>query len=215
MTTFRLGAFYHDRLNLNGDLMNLRVLAKRLNWREFEVDVVDLSAQNTTDELATGLDFVLIGHGSAAAWASILTVEAGLKSAIKEIMDADVPVLAVASGFELFADFALVPVTYNRSERVSNFAVVESDHGSLLGYLNSDTDLPAFAQFGAVMGTLLHGPFLAKNAFFADHIVDLLISKKLKDGALKKNLVTANVNVQKIDQILVDVWKLESELANE
>jgi len=215
MTVFRLGAFYRDRLNLNGDFMNLSVLAKRLNWRGFEVEVLDLTAQNTADELALGLDFALIGHGSAAAWASIFSEEANLTRAIKLILESKIPTLAVASGFETLADLGLIPITYERVERVSKFALAPHALGELLGYENTDTNLPTIANFGSTICTLLHGPFLAKNALMADQIIDSMIAKRFKGEPTEGSSGPSNANSERIDRILAEVWKLEVELANE
>ncbi len=215
MTVFRLGAFYKDRLNLNGDFMNLSVLARRLNWRGFEFEVLDLTAQNIADELALGLDFALIGHGSAAAWASIFSEGADLTGAIKLVIDAKIPTLAVASGFETLADLGLVPITYERTERVSKFALASHALGEQLGYVNTDTNLPALAEFGSTIGTLLHGPFLAKNALIADQIIDSMIAKRFTGESTGSSAGPRNANSERIDQILAEVWKLEFELANE
>jgi CobQ-like glutamine amidotransferase family enzyme len=211
MTLIRLGAFYHEQLNLNGDVMNLMVLSKRLNWLGFEVEVVDLTTQNILEQLALGVDFALLGHGSTAAWSQLLQKKEELASAIGELVKQQVPLLAVSSGFQVMVDLGIISEPYEKVERSSKFSVLTFAGKELLGYVNTDIDLPAFSNYGATTGTMLHGPVLAKNPWLADQIIETLLTRR--------GLVVGNSSLtSKFEQVnlaLEGVWRLERELANE
>jgi CobQ-like glutamine amidotransferase family enzyme len=211
MTLIRLGAFYHEQLNLNGDVMNLMVLSKRLNWLGFEVEVVDLTTQNILEQLALGVDFALLGHGSTAAWSQLLQKKEELASAFGELVKQQVPLFAVSSGFQVMVDLGIINEPYEKVERSSKFSVSTFAGNELLGYVNTDTNLPIFSNYGAATGTLLHGPVLAKNPWLADQIIETLLTRR--------GLVVGNSSwtsrFEHVNLALEGVWRLERELANE
>ena len=81
----RLGVLFPEHLNLNGDYGNLEVIARQLEWREMATEIV---AVGTRAELTSGLDFLLIGHGSSAAWASIDSEFRGFLATLKMMLAA-------------------------------------------------------------------------------------------------------------------------------
>lgn len=210
MTIIRLAAFHHEMLNLNGDVMNLLVLARRLNWLGFQVEVVDLDVSNTASELSKGLDFALVGHGSAAAWHSILSQPGAFAASVRLVCDANIPVLAIGSGFEQLVDHEIAPLKYQRGRRISKFEIVKWGEVELLGYLNTDTNLPPFLQLDNFYLTMLHGPLLSKNPALAEFIVNsILINRGLAVPEPKSPAFGL------VDQVLANVWALERDLANE
>jgi CobQ-like glutamine amidotransferase family enzyme len=64
----RLGAISPTHLNLNGDLGNLLVLNKRLEWRNVASSIEHLNGSEDLNDF----DFILVGHGSNAAWKQLL-----------------------------------------------------------------------------------------------------------------------------------------------
>jgi CobQ-like glutamine amidotransferase family enzyme len=171
--TIRIGAFHHAELNLNGDLQNLLVLTKRLNARGFPCEVVELNGSTFEKELAHGLDFAFIGHGSEAAWASIDAADANFESALLAVADAGVPLLGVSSGFERMIRVGLTDFELKRVDRRSEFAPFDWNGTEIIGYVNSELDVPLFYQKGNIYGTLFHGPLLAKNPDLADYFCKL------------------------------------------
>jgi CobQ-like glutamine amidotransferase family enzyme len=180
MKTVRLAAFHHDRLNLNGDLLNLLVLAKRLNWRGIGCEVVELNGRNFNQHLAKGIDFALLGHGSIAAWSAIDADDPGLETAILSLVDRGVPVMGVATGYERLVKFGILHSNITRGPRVSEFTECEFGSQKLVGYINSDSGLPPMSVDGNIYGTLLHGPVLAKNPTFADELLGKILSSNLR-----------------------------------
>lgn len=174
--TIRIGAFHHAELNLNGVLQNLLVLAKRLNARGFSCEVVELGGSTFENELARGLDFAFLGHGSEAAWASIDASDANFESALLAVADAGVPILGVSSGFERLIRVGLTDLELREVDRRSEFAPFEWNGIEIIGYVNSKLDVPLFYQKGNIFGTLLHGPVFAKNPDLADVFCKLATS---------------------------------------
>ena len=182
MKQIRLAAFHHDRLNLNGDVLNLLVLAKRLNWRGIGCEVVELTGANFNQQLANGIDFALLGHGSIAAWAAIDREDPELESAVLSLADSHVPLMGVASGYERLVQYGVLKQEITRGDRVSAFTECELDGIEMIGYVNSDSGLPLIANSASSIGTLLHGPVLAKNPKFADFILEMILKRELPDG---------------------------------
>lgn len=174
----RLGAFHHESLDLNGDLGNLLVLSTRLNNLGFDCDVIDLTGENIERELAKGLNFAFLGHGSKAAWLAIDKKDAHFESAILSVIDAGVDFLAVSSGFEKLIEIGAVKLQVEKIERRSEFAVFNWGELEIVGYLNSDQSLPLFYLENNIYATLLHGPLLAKNPKLADLIIEKLLKKR-------------------------------------
>lgn len=178
MTKIRIGAFHHDALNLNGDLGNVRVLAKRFNLLGIDCEVFELNGSNFEQQLALGIDFALVGHGSQAAWASILADDPAFESSILALHDSGVAMLSVASGFEKLVEFGVFKTEIKRIPRVSEFVQFEADGLELIGYLNSDSGLEAYLKSGNTLGTLLHGPLLAKNPELANRIIAQILESR-------------------------------------
>ena len=183
----RLGAFHHESLDLNGDLGNLLVLSVRLNSFGHDCEVVELNGANFERELAKGLDLVFLGHGSKAAWDAISNRDAHFESAVLAAIDHKVEFLAVATGFEKLVELGAVKMPVQEIERRSEFAKYDWNGMELVGYVNSDKDLPTFFADGSIFATLLHGPLLAKNAALADLIIKKLLQKRGSASSLSSN----------------------------
>lgn len=211
---FNLLVLYPEHLNLNGDLANAGVLARRMNWFGFDSAI---EFHHPGDPLPNSQpDFLLLGHGSEAAWQAVRRDLTNNWSQLKSWIDNGMYGLAVNSGQELLHEpaFELFSNTLTSGQRKSNFAVVESDlvlaDKKLLGYQNSETNAPLLERYRNFLGTQLHGPLLAKNAWFADW----LVSQITGEG----HPVPANYSqswVEAVASFEAGVWALESELAGE
>ena len=173
----RLLELYPEHLNLNGDRGNLLVLQRRLEWAHIPVQSFAHRAGQPLP--ATRPDFILLGHGSPAAWRQIYTDLARIVPQLEEWMLQGTQLLAVSSGFAaLHGLIKSLPASIERRERVSKFVSVETESPVVVGYLNSDLDLVAYSQFGNLIGTLLHGPLLAKNVELADVIIGRILETR-------------------------------------
>ncbi|MEY3484035.1 MAG: hypothetical protein RLZZ218_870, partial [Actinomycetota bacterium] len=92
--SIRLAALYPNHLNLNGDLANLLVLHKRLEWYGLEAEIVYVD--KPTD--LTKFDVVLLGHGSRDAWSQLEDIDPELIPSVASLVSAGKKVMAVSSG---------------------------------------------------------------------------------------------------------------------
>jgi CobQ-like glutamine amidotransferase family enzyme len=163
----RLAALYPNHLNLNGDLANLSVLQKRLEWYGIDAEVVNVEKQ--TD--LTKFDLVLLGHGSRDAWAQLEEIDPELIPTVAALVASGAKVLAVSSGYEILIE-AIEGLVVKHVERVSEF----KDHEGIVGYVNSEAELEPIRWIQNSLFTLFHGPLFAKNPDLADKFLGSLIA---------------------------------------
>jgi CobQ-like glutamine amidotransferase family enzyme len=163
----RLASLYPKHLNLNGDLANISILQKRLEWFGIKSEVssiekpIDLSA----------FDVILFGHGSRDAWAQLDEIDPELVSKLAQLVKSGTKVIAVSSGYELLLE-AIDGVVVKHSERVSEF----KSHDGIVGFVNSEAELEPIRWIENSLFTLFHGPVFAKNPELADKFLGSLIS---------------------------------------
>jgi len=171
----RLLELYPDHLNLNGDRGNLVVLQRRLEWSDIDVSVSSYRPGSSLGGEAP--DFVLLGHGSPAAWRQIYADLARIAPTLQAWIDGSTQMLAVSSGFAaLHGLLRGLPNQVNKVPRISKFEVVDFADSQVVGYKNTDLDLPTIERFGNLIGTVLHGPLLAKNSQLSDEIINAMLS---------------------------------------
>lgn len=177
----RLLELYPDHLNLNGDRGNLLVLQRRLEWAEIEVTV---SSHQVGDSLGgQAPDFVLLGHGSPAAWRQVYADLARIAPTLQTWIDESTQMLAVSSGFAaLHGLLRGLPSEVNKVPRISKFEVAEFAEEQIVGYKNTDLDLPTIERFGNLIGTVLHGPLLAKNPKLSEKIVSGILGNSQSEN---------------------------------
>ncbi len=210
MREFEIAALYPRHLNLNGDLANAGVLAKRLGWYGYgsNVSLVDLK-----DAAPDRVDLVVLGHGSPGAWSEILEDGSEALAWLERAIESGVLVIAIGSGFEHLAASGffgeqLRIAGASRGVRRSEFAAattrVFGEELEVLGYVNSDSGLPLIANSNRLIGSLLHGPLLAKNPKLADAIIEQLI-----EGQPSAQSETSAGVLSRIDSVVNEIWKLE------
>lgn len=205
----RLLELYPDHLNLNGDRGNLLVIQKRLDWASIQVGRFTHRAGQPLP--ATRPDFILLGHGSSAAWRQVYSDLARIVPALEQWMREGTQLLAVSSGYAaLHGLLSTLPKSIERQDRVSKFAVVETDRGNVVGYLNSDLALPIFERAGNFIGTQLHGPVLAKTVWLADEIIEQILSNKPELAR-----VANESKFELVNQFATGATELATELAGE
>lgn len=206
----RLGALFPDHLNLNGDLGNLEVIAKQLEWRGIDSETL---AIRSIHDLSQGLDFILVGHGSLAAWADIRDTFVEMAPTLKQLMTIGVPALAISSGFEestmagLFANLSPAPI----APRISKFEIYSDGDSEVLGYINTEVDLPMLHREGNWIGSMLHGPVLAKNPALLEEVLTGIA----KHGSVPLAPFQANEKAGQLADLISEVWNLEKDLASE
>lgn len=200
----RLLELYPEHLNLNGDRGNLVVLQRRLEWAAIEVQVSSYRPGESLGSEAP--DFVLLGHGSPAAWRQIYADLARIAPTLQSWIDGSTQMLAVSSGFAaLHGLIRGLPTEVNKVPRISKFEVAEFENGQVVGYKNTDLDLPTLERFGNLIGTVLHGPILAKNTQFTSDLIGLIMNGQTKSFDLSPA----------ISRYAEDASKLAIELSSE
>lgn len=212
----RIGVLFPDHLNLNGDCANADVIRNALKWRGVASELVSVEKGQT---ILGDLDCLIVGHGSIAAWQDVMPTLEKLTPQIANAVAIGMPLLAVASGYEVLCQrtsagesgLGLFPLASNPQGRVSKFQVAQFRDSEVLGYLNSESDLPLVTELGSAIGTLLHGPVLAKNpALLNAVLVHIQAHTNSPDfGDLNKNVAT------EIDGYIEGIWALERDLARE
>lgn len=182
---------FPGHLDLNGDSGNLLVLQRRIVWGGLSANRSALLPGQVAPERP---DVLLIGHGSAAAWKQIYSDFARLSPTIQDWLLQGTQVLAISSGFAaLHGLLDGLPNSIQRAERVSKFVVEEFEGHSVYGYLNSELQLPMITRSGNLLGSMLHGPLLAKNSWIADQIIEAAVG----------NSTRAKIAVEKFDELEV------------
>lgn len=212
----RIGVLYPEHLDLNGDAANSLVIGKELAWRGVSCEVVSV---NLADAIPGDLDFLVVGHGSRAAWNEIDLIGTHRGAELVKVLKSGVPTLAVNSGFEVLhlgknttgPMLGFFQTAFSNTERVSKFWVEPFGGFEVLGYVNSDNDLPVISRYENIIGTKLHGPVLAKNPKLVALILNMIFERR---GAELPDYLNKNV-ATKIDGYVSEIWKLESELASE
>ncbi len=157
--TLMLAVLYPGHLNLNGDAANFDVLQRRLEWSGISSEVHHIKKPTNLEKF----DYVLLGHGSTHAWSQLADIDPALIPNLVELVRAGVPVMAVSSGYEILFE-ALKGSTTKHAERVSEF----KDSDGVVGYVNSEAQLPEITWVENSLLTLFHGPVFAKNPDLAD-----------------------------------------------
>lgn len=206
----RLGVLFPDHLNLNGDFGNIDVLVRQLEWRGMACEVIRVDDEK---HLASDLDFLLVGHGSNAAWESIRVNMESLAESLRKLIASGTPGLCVSTGFEELVRLNAINglVSQDIPERVSKFVVHPDGNGEVLGYLNTDVDLPFLHREAQFVCTMLHGPVLAKNP----SLLEELLERIAKHAGEELQAIRISEKADQLAGLVDEVWKLERELASE
>ncbi len=184
-----LTQLYPNHLNLNGDGGNILVLERRIQWGGLQSRTMHLEPGQSPEARP---DVLVIGHGSTAAWRQIYSDFARLVPTIHGWMQQGTQVIAISSGFAaLHGLLEGLPSSIQKTTRVSKFVVAELSGQEVFGYLNSDLVLDPITRHGNLIGSLLHGPLLAKNIWLADQIIE----------NARGEAPRAEINAEKLDEV--------------
>ena len=174
--TVKLAVLYPGHLNLNGDAANFDVLQRRLEWYGIGSAIHEIVKPVNLEKF----DYLLLGHGSPDAWNQLADIDSDLINKLVKLVRAGVPVMAVSSGYEILFE-ALNESTTKHAERVSSF----KDSDGVVGYVNSEAQLPEISWVENSLLTLFHGPVFAKNPELADKFLgDVFTSAKSSSSEL-------------------------------
>jgi len=208
----RIGNLYGGLLNLYGDIGNVAVLQKRLEWRGIGAEVVDFALDDDVD--FNNLDIVFIGGGAYYEQSLVCARLREMKAEITEYVENDGVMLAVDSGFQILGRYYKTETeeveglsvidmhTDYDKKRIIGKTVLKSElcEGAIIGFVNraGRTTLNGGRPLGIVkqgkgdknegviyknvIGTYLHGPILPLNPELADYILKTALFKKYGDN---------------------------------
>lgn len=148
MTTITIIQLYPKDMNLYGDWGNTLVLKKRLEWRGFDVEIIDHNPGDATD-FSTG-DIFVGGGGQDAGQLAIQDDLLSRGEELKTLANDGVPMLLICGMYQLFGrqfvtndgsiirGIGVLPVeTTAGEERLIGNITLESDQfGAIVGYEN-------------------------------------------------------------------------------
>ncbi len=148
MTTITIIQLYPKDMNLYGDWGNTLVLKKRLEWRGFDVEIIDHNPGDATD-FSTG-DIFVGGGGQDAGQLAIQDDLLSRGEELKTLANNGAPMLLICGMYQLFGrqfvtndgsiirGIGVLPVeTTAGEERLIGNITLESDQfGAIVGYEN-------------------------------------------------------------------------------
>lgn len=166
----RLLVSYRPKLfNVNGDQANIEIMAKELSWAAVHHRVIGLEEVASTDFIAA--DFVVFGSTSLAAREAFDQQLQSLIPTLRQRYETMRPTLYLGTSFEYFAE-PIFGIRANQRDRVSDYYSGSYEGHPLVGYQNTEFDLPALVVESRQIGSLLSGPLLAKNRWLLNQILD-------------------------------------------
>lgn len=141
-----LQLYPHD-MNIYGDHGNMLVLKRRLEWSGYDVNITEY---NQGDSFPNEIDLIVGGGGQDSGQTKIQSDLIAIGPRLRELADANVPMLMVCGLYQLFGKFfqtssgetiegiGLFDVeTYGKSERlIGNIVLDSTQFGEIVGYEN-------------------------------------------------------------------------------
>lgn len=147
MKKLTLAHLYPNEMNIYGDRGNVLALSRRLQWRGYQLEVVNVEPASQFD--LRKADMIFGGGGQDKGQTMIAADLQSRKSQLHEAVEAGVPLLAIcgtyqllghgfitASGTEIAGVSIFRATTKASSQRMIGNIIVESDFGSLVGFEN-------------------------------------------------------------------------------
>lgn len=164
---FVIAALFPSVLNTNGDAANGRVLARRADWAG--VRNIELVEVEHPDQMPEAADIVVVGACSTPDVSRARDLLVTVQPALHTAAEANVPILAVATGWHLLSRGFAVPGRSVESglglfsgsatecgAHISDDLVVDSAHGQLVGYENHSAGY-RLGEGEAPIGTVAYG----------------------------------------------------------
>ncbi|MEY4434729.1 MAG: hypothetical protein RIR16_769 [Actinomycetota bacterium] len=158
----RIGSLFPGHLNLNGDMANADILSYYLKLAGLEHEIAKIESLVDTD-----FDFVVIGHGSSAAWRNLPPAR-DIAKFITQLNQQGATCLLIGSAVTKLSE----PLGFSKVEKLSDresvFVAENHEQHELIGYRNTEYAIPNFYESGNIWLSALHGPLLAKNPWLVE-----------------------------------------------
>ena len=148
MTKITIAQLYSRDMNLYGDWGNTLVLKKRLEWRGFEVEIIDHNPGDSTD--FSKIDIFVGGGGQDSGQTIIQNDLLERADELRQLANDGVPMLMICGMYQLFGRFFrtlkgeeivganILPIeTIAGEERmIGNIIIKSQEFGEIIGYEN-------------------------------------------------------------------------------
>lgn len=148
MTKITIAQLYSRDMNLYGDWGNTLVLKKRLEWRGFEVEIIDHNPGDSTD--FSKIDIFVGGGGQDSGQTIIQNDLLERADELRQLANDGVPMLMICGVYQLFGRFFrtlkgeeivganILPIeTIAGEERmIGNIIIKSQEFGEIIGYEN-------------------------------------------------------------------------------
>lgn len=163
--TLNIGHFYPELLNLYGDKGNVTALKKRIEWRNIEVNITEISENDKID--FNSIDIAVIGGGSEKELLTVLEKLRNVSDDLISYVESGGVVLAVCGGFEMLGESLVLNGKKEKGLSVLNMyseqgnkrftgnIVVETGFGKIVGFENHSGR--AYIENNAPLGTVIYG----------------------------------------------------------
>jgi CobQ-like glutamine amidotransferase family enzyme len=165
----RLVGYDAGNFNSNGDQGNLEIVASELRWRSLDFDLVSSTAPSELESA----DLLLFGGASRAVMRHHSQHLTALLPVLRARASRLAPTIFIGSCFEFFSE-PLFGLEVRPATRSSDYYLGEFGPSKVIGYLNTETELPPLAIDGRQIGSLLTGPLLLKNRWLLKDVLQWL-----------------------------------------
>lgn len=165
----KLVSYDAGHFNTNGDQGNLEIIAAELRWRALSAEVVSSTAPSDLE----AADLVLFGGASRAVMRHHSQHLTSLLPVLRARASRLATTIFIGSSFEFFAE-PLFGLEARPASRSSDYYSGEFGSNRVIGYLNTETDLPPLAIDSRQIGSLLTGPLLLKNRWLLKDVLQWL-----------------------------------------
>ena len=154
-----IGYLYGDLMNIYGDNGNIITLKKRLEWRGVDVEVRNISLNETIKK--GEIDLYFFGGGQDLSQVKVSEDIQNKADVIKSDVERGVPLLSICGGYQLLGDY-YKPHKGPKLQGIGLFqAYTDASNDRMIGNIVIDTE-----EFGTLVGFENHSgkTFLKKGA---------------------------------------------------
>jgi Predicted glutamine amidotransferase len=154
MKTLKLYHLFEDKLNLYGDNGNVMVLKKRCEWRNIDLEIVQVNEITHADDIdLNDADIIFLGGGSDREQ-SLCTIQLKLiKDDFKDAIESGTPCLTICGGYQFLGkyyqdaagnrmngldilDLYTIANPERKNRMIGNILVESDQFGKIVGFEN-------------------------------------------------------------------------------
>ncbi|WP_100618214.1 type 1 glutamine amidotransferase [Bacillus cereus] len=137
--------FFPCKLNLYGDQGNIITLVKRAEWRDIDVEVVEVNDVHSVD--FTQADLLFIGGGSDREQLLCTEQLRLVKNELSSMIEDEIPMLSICGGYQFLGDYYItVQGEILKGLNILDF-YTEAQHPRLVGPIQVESE-----YFGRIVG---------------------------------------------------------------